>query len=150
MFGLEVLSVALPALLLLLLLQMPSESRASLLCRQWLACLSGSTSGAASSALFAVQWQVQCCSAHGPLMPCIPPCRSRWLPEATWEAERAFWDRVCQEAKIILTPGHDCHAPKPGCFRLCFAWMPPEALAVAMGRLQRVLAGTEGTSGDRR
>ena len=82
-------------------------------------------------------------------MPCCPSCRSRWLPESTWEAERAFWDRVCQEGKIILTPGHDCHAPKPGFFRLCFAWMPPEALAVAMGRLQRVLAGMV-TDGARR
>ncbi|KAL4458929.1 hypothetical protein ABPG75_013794 [Micractinium tetrahymenae] len=65
----------------------------------------------------------------------------RWLPEPTWEAELAFWQRICNEAKIILTPGKDFHAAEPGFFRLCFAWMPPEALPEAVHRLKRVLGG---------
>lgn len=67
-------------------------------------------------------------------------CR-RWLPEPTWEAELALWQRICNDAKVVLTPGKDCHAAEPGFFRLCFAWMPPEALPEAVRRLERVLGG---------
>lgn len=79
-----------------------------------------------------------------------PPRRSssparKWLPEKKdWEAERKFWQRVCDDCKIILTPGHDCHAAEPGHFRLCFAWMPPVALKEAVQRLRkRVLEDEE-------
>lgn len=65
----------------------------------------------------------------------------RWLPEPTWEAELALWQRICNDAKVVLTPGKDCHAAEPGFFRLCFAWMPPEALPEAVRRLERVLGG---------
>ncbi len=68
------------------------------------------------------------------------PCR-QWLPEPTWEAELALWQRICDEARVILTPGKDCHAAEPGSFRLCFAWMPPDALPEAVRRLRRVLDG---------
>ncbi len=54
--------------------------------------------------------------------------------DAAWEAERALWRRVCA-ARVILTPGRDCHAAAPGFFRLCFAWMPAEALPVAVARI---------------
>ncbi|EFN53200.1 hypothetical protein CHLNCDRAFT_137035 [Chlorella variabilis] len=69
----------------------------------------------------------------------------KWLPEKKdWEAERKFWQRVCDDCKIILTPGHDCHAAEPGHFRLCFAWMPPVALKEAVQRLRkRVLEDEE-------
>jgi len=64
---------------------------------------------------------------------------SHALAEPSWEGELALWRRVCDEAKIILTPGRDCHAAQPGFFRLCFAWVPPEALPEAIHRLKKVL-----------
>lgn len=71
----------------------------------------------------------------------------KWLPEPkTWESERKFWQLVCDDCHIILTPGHDCHAAQPGFFRLCFAWMPPAALKEAVRRLRnRVLEKDEGS-----
>jgi len=57
-----------------------------------------------------------------------------------WEAERALW-RAFVAAKVVLTPGEACHAPEPGFFRVCWAWMPREALPVAVSRLRAVLDG---------
>jgi hypothetical protein len=69
-----------------------------------------------------------------------PPCR-QWLPAATWEGEAQLWKSLCKTSKVILTPGESCHAREPGFFRLCFAWMPPEAVEVAVGRLAKQLKG---------
>ena len=63
----------------------------------------------------------------------------KWLPSSTWEAEKVLWDRICQESKVILTPGEACHAPEPGFFRVCYAWMDAEALAEAIQRLSTLL-----------
>ena len=63
-----------------------------------------------------------------------------WLPEASWAGEAALWGRVCEEGKVILTPGQSCHAPEPGFFRLCFAWVPREALEAAVARVKGVLS----------
>lgn len=63
----------------------------------------------------------------------------RWLPTATWQAEAALWQKLCNDAKVILTPGESCHAKEPGFFRVCFAWVPKEALADAVARLKEVL-----------
>ena len=63
-----------------------------------------------------------------------------WLPEDSWEGERQLWGQVCDGAKVILTPGESCHAAQPGYFRLCFAWVPPEALSAAVDRLAALLA----------
>lgn len=60
-----------------------------------------------------------------------------WLPERSWEGERQLWESICDASRVVLTPGHACHAKQPGHFRLCFAWMPREALAVAVERLTK-------------
>lgn len=64
----------------------------------------------------------------------------KYLGENTWEGEAALWSKVCEEAKVILTPGESCHASEPGYFRLCFAWVAKEALEDAVTRLQQTLA----------
>lgn len=65
----------------------------------------------------------------------VPAGHRRWLQEPTWEGEAALWKGVCDSCRVILTPGKPCHAPAPGFFRLCFAWVPRQALADAVGRL---------------
>ena len=39
-------------------------------------------------------------------------------------------------AKVLLTPGRDCHMPEPGWFRVCFAAVPPASLEEAGRRLK--------------
>lgn len=68
---------------------------------------------------------------------------SAYLPENTWEGEAKLWERVCDECKVILTPGSACHAAAPGFFRLCFAWVPKEALIQAVSRIEKELMGKE-------
>lgn len=63
----------------------------------------------------------------------------KWLQEASWDGERRLWTKLCDDAKLILTPGESCHANEPGFFRLCFAWMPKEALGEAVDRLKASL-----------
>lgn len=63
-----------------------------------------------------------------------------WLDEPTWAAEVRLWEEVCREC---LTPGEQCHAPEPGYFRVCWAWVPPSALPVAVQRLQEYLAAKQ-------
>jgi 1-aminocyclopropane-1-carboxylate synthase len=63
-----------------------------------------------------------------------------WLPDTTWEGERSLWGRICNECKVILTPGESCHAREPGYFRLCFAWMPKESLQEAVIRIKSNLS----------
>jgi 1-aminocyclopropane-1-carboxylate synthase len=64
---------------------------------------------------------------------------SAYLPDNTWEGEAKLWERVCDECKVILTPGSSCHAEAPGFFRLCFAWVPKEALVDAAERIENEL-----------
>ena len=60
----------------------------------------------------------------------------QWLPENSWEGEAQLWERVCDKCRVILTPGSSCHAKEPGFFRLCFAWVPKEALGDALKRMK--------------
>ena len=68
---------------------------------------------------------------------------SAYLPENSWEGEARLWERVCDECKVILTPGSSCHAAGPGFFRLCFAWVPKEALVDAVDRIEKELIKKE-------
>ncbi|GAB4823287.1 hypothetical protein N2152v2_010333 [Parachlorella kessleri] len=63
----------------------------------------------------------------------------QWLPSPTWEGEEQLWSDLCNKSKVMFTPGQPCHAQEPGFFRLCFAWMPPQALSVAVQRLGKQL-----------
>ena len=64
----------------------------------------------------------------------------RWLSQPTWEGESNLWQKICDDAKVILTPGKSCHAQEPGYFRICYAWMPVDALQEALNRLTSVLS----------
>ena len=62
-----------------------------------------------------------------------------WLSAPTVEAEDVLWRHLLNEANLNLTPGVALRSDQPGWFRLCFASVSPEALAVGMGRLVRGL-----------
>jgi 1-aminocyclopropane-1-carboxylate synthase len=53
----------------------------------------------------------------------------------TWEAEERLTAHLFDSLKILLTPGHACHAIAPGYYRCCFAWMPAEATMTGVSRL---------------
>lgn len=55
--------------------------------------------------------------------------------DGSWEGEDALWDELTRSAGVLLTPGQQCHGPAPGYFRVCWAWVPPEALPVAVDRI---------------
>jgi aspartate/methionine/tyrosine aminotransferase len=62
-----------------------------------------------------------------------------FLESPTWEAERALWRRILDDARVNLTPGEACRISEPGFFRLCYAAVPGEAIDVALQRIGRVL-----------
>ena len=62
-----------------------------------------------------------------------------YLHDTSWEGENRLWEAICENCKVILTPGESCHASKPGYFRLCFAWVPPVALKLAIQRIHKYL-----------
>ena len=68
----------------------------------------------------------------------------KYLKEKTFEAERILWTGLAQDAKVLFTPGQDCHAKEPGFFRVCFAWMPEQALLLAIDRVKRYLDKSSG------
>jgi 1-aminocyclopropane-1-carboxylate synthase len=61
-----------------------------------------------------------------------------------WAAERALWRALVRDARVLVTPGEACHAPEPGYFRVCWAWMPREALPIAVRRIRAVLDDARG------
>jgi aspartate/methionine/tyrosine aminotransferase len=62
-----------------------------------------------------------------------------YLNEPTWEAERALWLRILDEAGVNLTPGAACHVGEPGFMRLCYACLPTETAEVGIQRLVNLL-----------
>lgn len=74
-------------------------------------------------------------------------------PGCGWEAERELWDELRAApggsgggdapppgvGGVLLTPGRDCAAPRPGFFRACFAAEQPPALALVGARVAAVL-----------
>ena len=53
-----------------------------------------------------------------------------------WAAEEALTEDLLAHARVLFTPGGACHAPQPGYYRCCFAWMGTDAVAVAFARLR--------------
>lgn len=51
------------------------------------------------------------------------------------DSELALFRALYDEAGLILTPGESQRHGESGFFRLCFAWVPPATLTVAMERL---------------
>lgn len=64
----------------------------------------------------------------------------RGLREASWSGEAELWQAMIDEARVLLTPGECCHADEPGFFRVCWSWVPPEALPIAVQRIAKLLA----------
>ncbi|KIY99821.1 hypothetical protein MNEG_8138 [Monoraphidium neglectum] len=58
------------------------------------------------------------------------------LRAPTWEEEESLWSHMVEAKRLLLTPGRACHAEAPGFFRICWAWMPAEALPVAAARIK--------------
>lgn len=63
-----------------------------------------------------------------------------YLAGQTWEAERALWLRILDEAGVNLTPGAACHNGEPGFMRLCYAGQATPTVEIGVERLVRALA----------
>lgn len=61
------------------------------------------------------------------------------LPEQTFEGEAKFAALIEDVAKIVMTPGRSQRDCKPGMFRLCYSWVSPKVLEIAMERLSYVV-----------
>lgn len=57
------------------------------------------------------------------------------LPEQTFEGEDRLARLIEREARVVMKPGGEQFDKKPGFFRLCYAWVSPEVLAIGMERL---------------
>jgi len=60
------------------------------------------------------------------------------LSEQTWKGEEILVKELFEECKVVMTPGESTRAEKPGMFRICYAWVAPEVLQVAMDRLKKL------------
>jgi aspartate/methionine/tyrosine aminotransferase len=61
--------------------------------------------------------------------------RRHLLDEPTFDSEWRVWNKLVDKHRVVLTPGATCHAPQPGFFRMCYAWVPVEALPAAVARI---------------
>ncbi|KAD5960929.1 hypothetical protein E3N88_12402 [Mikania micrantha] len=57
------------------------------------------------------------------------------LSAQTFEGEMELWKKIVYEVGLNISPGSSCHCSEPGWFRVCFANMSEETLALAMQRL---------------
>mmetsp|Transcript_1686 Transcript_1686/g.3898 ORF Transcript_1686/g.3898 Transcript_1686/m.3898 type:complete len:499 (-) Transcript_1686:71-1567(-) len=64
---------------------------------------------------------------------------SSLLPEQTAEGEARFSSLLLEAGRIIMTPGSAQHDKKPGMFRICYCFVNPEVLEMAMQRLDRIV-----------
>ncbi|KAL6760688.1 pyridoxal phosphate-dependent transferase [Haematococcus lacustris] len=75
-------------------------------------------------------------------IPHVPACAAmfswvdlrRGLRMAGWEGERELWQRLV-DCGVVLTPGEACLSDEPGFFRICWAWVDPDALPIAVSRI---------------
>lgn len=63
------------------------------------------------------------------------------LKEPTFEAEMVLWRMIINEVKINVSPGFSFHCIEPGWFRVCFANMDDETLALALKRIRTFVQG---------
>ena len=64
---------------------------------------------------------------------------SALLPDKTPEGEEQFSSLLLDAARIIMTPGQAMHDSKPGWYRICYAFVNPDVLEIAMKRLDKVV-----------
>ena len=65
---------------------------------------------------------------------------SSLLPEQSPEGEARFTELLLDAAKIIMTPGQAQHDLRPGMYRICYTFVSPELLDVALARLDRLVS----------
>ena len=65
---------------------------------------------------------------------------SALLPEKTFEWEQILTNIFTIHARIVLTPGESQCDSNPGMFRICYAWVTPDILDIAMERLSRLVS----------
>jgi len=65
---------------------------------------------------------------------------SAFLPSKSVEDEEKLTNLMVDYARVLLTPGVSQRDPKPGMYRICYAWVSPEVLEIAMERLSRLVA----------
>jgi len=63
----------------------------------------------------------------------------RLLREQTFDSERELHEELASSIKLSLTPGEACRCSVPGFFRLCYAWVPLEAVDEAIKRLTQFI-----------
>ncbi|VFQ68023.1 unnamed protein product [Cuscuta campestris] len=68
----------------------------------------------------------------------------RLLREATFEAESELWRVIIDEVKLNVSPGGSFHCSEPGWFRVCFANMDEETMAVALARIWKFVGQRQG------
>lgn len=64
---------------------------------------------------------------------------SSLLPTQTFESEEKFASLVEHHARVVMTPGQCMRDRKPGMFRICYAWVSPDVLEIAMERLSYLI-----------
>ncbi|KAL7545759.1 hypothetical protein ACHAWF_009112 [Thalassiosira exigua] len=64
---------------------------------------------------------------------------SALLPEQTEEGEARFSALLMDATRLIMTPGKAQHDSKPGMFRICYCFISPEVLVMAMERLDKIV-----------
>ena len=85
------------------------------------------------------------CSSHQ-----VKSIRHHWLAEQSRPCIVSFFnDAYCGTCvsptlavMITVSAGENCHATEPGFFRLCWAWVPSEALPEAARRMRAAIDGT--------
>jgi aspartate/methionine/tyrosine aminotransferase len=65
---------------------------------------------------------------------------SSLLPEKTFAGEKRLSELMFEYARVVLTPGESQRETTPGMFRICYAWVAPNVLEIAMERLSRLVA----------
>lgn len=64
---------------------------------------------------------------------------SSLLPEKAFAWEAMLSNLFFEYGRIVLTPGESQHDSRPGMFRICYAWVQPHTLEIAMERLSRMV-----------
>lgn len=64
---------------------------------------------------------------------------SSLLPHKTFAWERKLSELLFNYARIVLTPGETQQERTPGMFRICYAWVSPAVLEIAMERMSRLI-----------
>lgn len=63
---------------------------------------------------------------------------SSLLRDDSFESESELGKLFEDYGRVVMTPGHSQRDNKPGRFRICYAYVTPEVLRVAMSRLSRI------------